>query len=42
MSYKRKFTFRIGEKIITAVVSMLQEIKAVTNKQPSFGYTIAP
>ena len=35
-------TFQTGEKIITAEVNMLQEIKAVTKKQPSFWYTLVP
>ena len=30
------------KKIITAGVSMLQEIKVVTKKQPSFRYTLVP
>ena len=35
-------TFQTGEKIITAEVNMLQEIEAVTIKQPSFWYTLVP
>ena len=34
--------FKDVKKKITAEVSMLQEIKAVTKKQPSFWYTLVP
>ena len=34
--------FKQVKKIITAEVNMLQEIKAVTKKQPSFWYTLVP
>ena len=34
--------FKQVKKIITTEVSMLQEIKAVTKKQPSFWYTLVP
>ena len=36
------FTFQTGEKNNHSEVSMLQEIKAVTKKQPSFWYTLVP